>query len=82
MKYYKADAFTDELFRGNQARVCILEDDIPDEIMQKTAFENNFSETAFVRKNGDIYSLRWFTPTFEIDLCGHAAPASAFIVMI
>lgn len=81
MKYYIADAFTDELFRGNQAGVCILEDDIPDEIMQKIAFENNFTETAFVRKNGDNYSLRWFTPTFEIDLCGHATLASAFIVM-
>ncbi len=81
MKYYVADAFTDEVFKGNPAGVCVLEDIIPDETMQKIAFENNLSETAFLWKTGNTYSLRWFTPTFEIDLCGHATLASAFIVM-
>lgn len=81
MKYYIADAFTDEIFGGNPAGVCILEEPLPDEIMQKIAFENNFSETAFVRRHKDMYSLRWFTPKFEIDLCGHATLASAFIVL-
>lgn len=81
MKYYVADAFTDEIFKGNPAGICVLEDIIPDETMQKIAFENNLSETAFLRKTDNTYSLRWFTPTFEIDLCGHATLASAFIVM-
>ncbi|MBP1562083.1 MAG: PhzF family phenazine biosynthesis protein [Oscillospiraceae bacterium] len=81
MKYYVVDTFTDEIFKGNSAGVCILEKTVPDEIMQKIAFENNLSETAFVLKKSDIYSLRWFTPTFEIDLCGHATLASAFVVL-
>ncbi|MGN0696103.1 MAG: PhzF family phenazine biosynthesis protein [Oscillospiraceae bacterium] len=81
MKYYIADAFTDELFKGNPAGVCIVEKPLSDGIMQKIAFENNLSETAFVQKKGEAYSLRWFTPAFEIDLCGHATLASAFIVM-
>lgn len=81
MKYYIADAFAEQLFNGNPAGVCILDEPLPDDIMQKIAAENNFSETAFVRKNGEKYNLRWFTPTFEIDLCGHATLASAFIVM-
>lgn len=81
MKYYIDDAFTDKIFGGNPAGVCILDKPLPDEIMQKIAFENNFSETAFVRRQGDMYSLRWFTPKFEIDLCGHATLASAFIVL-
>ena len=81
MKYYIADAFTDKVFSGNPAGVCILDSELPDETMQKIAFENNLSETAFVRKTGEVYSLRWFTPGFEIDLCGHATLASAYIVM-
>lgn len=81
MKYYVIDAFADKLFSGNPAGVCIVEAPITDEVMQKIAFENNLSETAFVRKAEDGYSLRWFTPTFEIDLCGHATLASAFVVM-
>lgn len=81
MKYYIADAFAEQHFKGNPAGVCILDEPLPDDIMQKIAAENNFSETAFVLKNGEKYNLRWFTPTFEIDLCGHATLASAFIVM-
>lgn len=81
MKYYIADAFAEQLFKGNPAGVCILDEPLSGELMQKIAAENNFSETAFVLKNGEKYSLRWFTPTFEIDLCGHATLASAFVVM-
>ena len=72
MKYYIVDAFTDEVFRGNPAGVCLLESPIPDEIMQKIAFENNLAETAFVTKEGEAFRLRWFTPDVEIDLCGMA----------
>ena len=80
MTYYIIDAFTDKLFSGNPAGVCIVDKLISDDIMQKIAFENNLSETAFIQKNTDGYSLRWFTPTFEIDLCGHATLAAAFVV--
>lgn len=81
MKYYIVDTFTDKLFSGNPAGVCIVEEKVSDDTMQKIAFENNLSETAFIQKADDDYSLRWFTPTFEIDLCGHATLASAFIVL-
>lgn len=80
MKYYIVDAFTDKLFSGNPAGVCVVEEAVSDDIMQKIAFENNLSETAFIQKTADGYSLRWFTPTFEIDLCGHATLAAAFVV--
>jgi len=80
MKYYITDAFTDENFKGNQAGVCILEKWTEDDLMQKIASENNLSETAFVVKRGEEYDLRWFTPEYEIDLCGHATLASAFII--
>lgn len=80
MKYYVVDAFTNELFKGNQAGVCLPGEWPTDEIMQKIAFENNLSETAFVVKQGDSYGLRWFTPTVEVDLCGHATLASAYVV--
>lgn len=81
MKYYIVDAFTDELFKGNPAGVCLLEAEISDEIMQKIAFENNLAETAFLLKKNKDYYLRWFTPEVEIDLCGHATLATAFVVM-
>ncbi|MDB5250740.1 MAG: PhzF family phenazine biosynthesis protein [Segetibacter sp.] len=77
---YKVDAFTSFLFGGNPAAVCPLETWLPDELMQKLAAENNLSETAFFVKEGDNYHLRWFTPEFEIDLCGHATLATAFIL--
>ena len=80
MRYYIVDSFTDKLFSGNPAGVCIADKPISDDIMQKMAFENNLSETAFVRKTEDGYNLRWFTPTFEIDLCGHATLAAAFVI--
>jgi PhzF family phenazine biosynthesis protein len=77
---YQIDAFTNELFRGNPAAVCPLEEWIDDHIMQKIARENNLSETAFFIKKGDLYELRWFTPEFEIDLCGHATLAAAYVI--
>lgn len=77
---YQVDAFTNELFRGNPAAVCPLEEWIDDNIMQKIAKENNLSETAFFIKKGDMYELRWFTPEFEIDLCGHATLATAYVI--
>lgn len=81
MKYYVVDAFTDNLFKGNPAGVCLLDSEIPDTIMQKIAFENNLAETAFLLKTNEQYNLRWFTPEVEIDLCGHATLATAFVVM-
>lgn len=81
MKYYIVDAFTDRLFRGNPAGVCLLESELPDRVMQKIAYENNLAETAFLLKKEDTYSLRWFTPEVEMDLCGHATLATAFVVM-
>lgn len=80
MKQYIVDAFTEEVFKGNQAAVCVMEEWPEDELMLNIAVENNFSETAFTVKNGDCYELRWFTPGGEIDLCGHATLATSFVV--
>jgi PhzF family phenazine biosynthesis protein len=80
MKYFIVDAFADELFKGNQAGVCIVDRPIDDKLMHKIATENNLSETAFVVKREGFYDLRWFSPEVEIDLCGHGTLASAFIV--
>ncbi len=77
---YQVDAFTKEVFKGNPAAVCPLEKWLDAELMQKIALENNLSETAFFVKSGDVYEIRWFTPTFEIDLCGHATLASAYVI--
>lgn len=77
---YQVDAFTSKLFGGNPAAVCPLETWLPDELMQKLAAENNLSETAFFVKEGECFHLRWFTPEFEIDLCGHATLATAFVL--
>jgi len=81
--YYHVDVFTSELFRGNPAGVCILSAFLADDIMQKIAAENRHSETAFVvpRADGD-FDLRWFTPTVEDDLCGHATLASAYVLAL
>lgn len=81
MKMYIADAFTDRLFHGNPAAVCLV-DHWPDEkLMMQIAMENRFSETAFtIRRAPSQYDLRWFTPGGEIDLCGHATLATAFII--
>ena len=80
MKFYQVDAFADNIFSGNPAAVVPLDSWIPDELMQNIAEENNLSETAFFVKEGDHFHIRWFTPTAEVDLCGHATLASAFVV--
>lgn len=77
---YQVDAFTKEVFKGNPAAICPLENWLETELMQKIALENNLSETAFFVKKDDVYEIRWFTPTYEIDLCGHATLASAFVI--
>lgn len=80
MKQYIVDAFTDTVFNGNPAAVCILDAWIPEGIMMKIAMENRFSETAFAVQEGGAYHLRWFTPGGEIDLCGHATLAAAYVI--
>ena len=74
------DAFTDTVFKGNPAAVCLLDEWLPDDTLQNIAKENNLSETAFTVKNSNHYELRWFTPGGEIDLCGHATLATAFVL--
>lgn len=80
MIIFTVDSFTSEAFSGNPAAVCILKDSISDELMQKIAVEINLSETAFVSRNGSSFSLKWFSPMCEVDLCGHATLASAHIL--
>jgi len=80
MKIYQVDAFTEKPFRGNPAAVCVLDRQVEDAWMQNVAKEMNLSETAFLLSNGEGYNLRWFTPTSEVDLCGHATLASAHIL--
>jgi PhzF family phenazine biosynthesis protein len=77
---YTVDAFTDRPFKGNPAAVCLLNEKISDEQMQNIAFEMNLSETAFLIKKDGGYDLRWFTPSAEVDLCGHATLASSHIL--
>ena len=82
MKQYVVDAFTDKVFSGNQAAICVMTSWPDEKLMMNIARENNFSETAFiVKEEGGKYHLRWFTPGGEIDLCGHATLASAYVVM-
>ncbi|WP_444921439.1 PhzF family phenazine biosynthesis protein [Microbulbifer sp. CnH-101-G] len=77
---YQVDAFASEVFSGNPATVCPLEEWLPDIQMQRIAEENNLSETAFFVPEGDGYRLRWFTPEAEVDLCGHATLATAHVL--
>ncbi|HKK78863.1 MAG TPA: PhzF family phenazine biosynthesis protein, partial [Phaeodactylibacter sp.] len=77
---YQVDAFTSHLFAGNPAAVCPLEQWLTDQRMQQIAEENNLSETAFFVPKGEGYDLRWFTPTTEVDLCGHATLATAHVL--
>lgn len=81
LKQYVVDAFTDRVFTGNPAAICVLETWLPDAAMLNIAKENNLSETAFSVKNGRNYELRWFTPGGEIDLCGHATLACAYVLL-
>lgn len=77
---YQVDAFTSEVFHGNPAAVCPLQSWLPDTVLQAIAAENNLSETAFFVRREHDYELRWFTPACEVDLCGHATLASAFVI--
>ncbi|MCC9136180.1 PhzF family phenazine biosynthesis protein [Pontibacter silvestris] len=80
IKLYQIDAFTDKVFRGNPAAVCVLDEWLEDEKMQNIAAENNLAETAFLVKRENDYEIRWFTPLVEVDLCGHATLASAYVL--
>lgn len=81
MRQYVVDAFTERLFHGNQAAVCVMESWPDETLMMAIARENNFSETAFTVNEADgCYRLRWFTPTSEVDLCGHATLATSFVL--
>jgi PhzF family phenazine biosynthesis protein len=79
LRIFQIDAFADRLFGGNPAAVCPLEAWLPDEVMQQIAAENNLAETAFYVRTDRGFHIRWFTPTVEVDLCGHATLASAYV---
>jgi PhzF family phenazine biosynthesis protein len=80
VKLYQIDAFTDKVFGGNPAAVCPLDSWLPEKLMQQIAMENNQAETAFFVKNQNRFDIRWFTPEVEVDLCGHATLAAAFVI--
>lgn len=80
IKRHQVDAFAAKVFQGNPAAVCPLESWLPDAVMKQIAMENNLSETAFYVKEGDGFRIRWFTPTVEVDLCGHATLATAYVL--
>ncbi len=80
LKLYQIDAFATKVFEGNPACVMPLISWLEDDLMQKIAMENNLSETAFFVPNGEDFEIRWFTPTKEVDLCGHATLASAYVL--
>ncbi|MBU1718121.1 MAG: PhzF family phenazine biosynthesis protein [Bacteroidetes bacterium] len=79
-RIFQIDAFSDKIFSGNPAAVCPLDEWLSDDTMQKIAMENNLAETAFYVRQGDKFELRWFTPTIEVDLCGHATLAAAYVL--
>ena len=80
IKIYQIDAFADKIFSGNPAAVCPLNEWLPDELLQNIAMENNLAETAFYVNESEGLRIRWFTPTIEVDLCGHATLATAFVL--
>ncbi len=80
IEIFQIDAFTDKVFHGNPAAICILNDWLNDELLQAIALENNLSETAFVMEDSDGFHIRWFTPKGEINLCGHATLAAGFLI--
>ncbi|HTR29258.1 MAG TPA: PhzF family phenazine biosynthesis isomerase [Puia sp.] len=80
MKIYQVDAFAGQLFHGNPAAVVPLDEWLPEGLMQQIAMENNLAETAFVVREGSDFRVRWFTPSTEVDLCGHATLAAAFVL--
>lgn len=77
---YQVDAFANKVFEGNPAAICPLDEWLSGDVMQSIALENNLSETAFFVKTNDGYHIRWFTPASEVDLCGHATLASAYVI--
>lgn len=77
---YQVDSFTDELFRGNPAAVCVVDEPLREADMQSIALENNLSETAFVLRTPGVPEIRWFTPAAEVTLCGHATLAAAYVL--
>ena len=79
-KIYQVDAFTEKVFGGNPAAVCILDSWLDEKLMQQIAMENNLAETAFVLRKTEQFEIRWFTPETEVDLCGHATLASAYVL--
>ncbi|HEY1164403.1 MAG TPA: PhzF family phenazine biosynthesis protein, partial [Chitinophaga sp.] len=79
-KIYQVDAFAEKMFSGNPAAVCPFTSWPDDQLMQHIATENNLAETAFYVKNGNGYEIRWFTPAAEVDLCGHATLAAAYVL--
>ncbi|MFC1537499.1 PhzF family phenazine biosynthesis protein [Gemmatimonadota bacterium] len=80
IQLYQVDSFTDSPFNGNPAGVCLLQEKKDDRWMQQVAMEMNLAETAFLQKKNNVFSLRWFTPVTEVELCGHATLASAHIL--
>src|SRR5687768_16991447 len=80
LKIYQVDAFIDKVFSGNPVAVCFLNAWFTDDVFQKIAMENNLAEIAYYVKEKEGYRIRWFTPTVEVDLCGHATLASAFVL--
>lgn len=81
MRQFIVDAFTEKIFGGNPAAICVVENFPPENLMLDIARENNLSETAFVVRDGEIFRLKWFTPAAEINFCGHATLATAFVLM-
>lgn len=79
-KIFQIDAFADKVFSGNPAAVCPLDQWLSDDTLQNIAMENNLAETAFYVKQGNQYQIRWFTPTIEVDLCGHGTLAAAYVL--
>lgn len=80
LNIYQVDAFAEKVFEGNPAAVCPLEEWVSDDVLQKIAEENNLSETAFFAPEKQGFKLRWFTPVAEVDLCGHATLAAAYVL--
>ena len=80
IKLYQIDAFANKPFEGNPAAICPLDNWLPDALMQSIAAENNLSETAFIVPTDKGYHIRWFTPLHEVDLCGHATLATAYVI--
>jgi len=80
LQIFQIDAFTNKVFHGNPAAICILDEWLDEEIMQKIGAENNLAETAFVVNKDNNFEIRWFTPSVEVDLCGHATLAAAYVL--